>query len=379
VIDFHPEDLLDREQRGVLTHDERARLEAHLAGCSACRVERMMRADFAANAEHMRVGSGLSMFVTAALDAARTGDARPAPRMARGRGALGAVAAALLLGVSAAAAARTGWVEQALSAVGISLPVHAPSAPARRERAPRGPVDKSPLPMLPAAPALPTPAEPAGSVSEAAPPTRSAAPPAVRGAAAAVSPSSAHARARLRGAAPARSELSAPAALAPTRVAAAAAEPRAQSEAAAALERSAAPTSEPTLPAKVVAAVPVESPSSVFTRAARLRREGDRGAALRAFDELAQRFPVSTEARRSYALVGRMLLDAGRARDALSAYDAYLKAGDVALREDALAGRARALALLGHDDAARAGYDALLREFPHTAYAKWAERQRSSD
>jgi TolA-binding protein len=349
VIDFHPEDLLDREQRGVLTHDERARLEAHLAGCSACRVERMMRADFSADAEHMRVGSGLSSFVTAALDAARAGDARPAPRMARGRGLLGAVAAALLLGVSAAALARTGWVEQALSAVGIHVPAPASSAPAQRERAPHGPAKKSPLP---ASPALPPPAE---------------------------SVSTARARPRVREAVAARREVPAPAALAPAAVAAAAPAPRAPSEAAAALGRSAAPASEPPLPVTVPAALSVESPSVLFTRAARLRREGDRSAALGAFEELARRFPGSTEARRSHALVGRMLLDAGRARDALSAYDAYLEAGDVALREDALAGRARALALLGRNDAARAGYDALLREFPHTAYATWAERQRSGD
>jgi TolA-binding protein len=379
VIDFHPEDLLDREQRGVLTHDERARLEAHLAGCSACRVERMMRADFAADAEHMRVGSGLSSFVTAALDAARTGDACPAPRVARGRGLLGAVAAALLLGVSAAAAARTGWVEQALSAVGISLPAPVSSAPARRERAPRGPAEKPPRPALPRAPALPA-AEPAHSASDAAPPVaaREATEPA-REARAVVPPSAARARPRMRVAAPARSEPPAPAPRASVALAAAAPEPRADGEAMVAPEPSAAPTVEAQAPTKVARSEPSASPSGLFARAARLRREGDRSAALGAFEELTQRFPTSTEARRSHALVGRMLLDAGRARDALSAYEAYLSAGDVALREDALAGRARALALLGRDEAARAGYDALLREFPHTAYARWAERQRSGD
>lgn len=47
VVDLHPDDLLDREARGALTEQERARLDAHLAVCVACRFERVARDDFA--------------------------------------------------------------------------------------------------------------------------------------------------------------------------------------------------------------------------------------------------------------------------------------------------------------------------------------------
>jgi TolA-binding protein len=47
VADLHPEALLDKEIRGELEPAERDRLEAHLAACPTCRLERRMRADFA--------------------------------------------------------------------------------------------------------------------------------------------------------------------------------------------------------------------------------------------------------------------------------------------------------------------------------------------
>jgi TolA-binding protein len=47
VVDLHPEDLLEKEAQGALDEGDRARLEAHLAHCAACRMERQLRADFA--------------------------------------------------------------------------------------------------------------------------------------------------------------------------------------------------------------------------------------------------------------------------------------------------------------------------------------------
>lgn len=51
--ELHTDDLLDREIRGLLTSEERARLEEHLAVCSACRFERTVRGDFRAEFESL--------------------------------------------------------------------------------------------------------------------------------------------------------------------------------------------------------------------------------------------------------------------------------------------------------------------------------------
>ncbi|MFO0680047.1 MAG: zf-HC2 domain-containing protein [Polyangiaceae bacterium] len=46
-LHLHPEDLFDKESAGTLTAQERERLDAHVASCAECRLERRMRADFA--------------------------------------------------------------------------------------------------------------------------------------------------------------------------------------------------------------------------------------------------------------------------------------------------------------------------------------------
>ncbi len=46
-VDVHPEDLLDRERDGALTLEDRRRLDAHAAWCSACALVRRAGTDFA--------------------------------------------------------------------------------------------------------------------------------------------------------------------------------------------------------------------------------------------------------------------------------------------------------------------------------------------
>jgi TolA-binding protein len=46
-VDVHPEDLLDREQLGTLTADERQRLDAHAIQCASCALVRRAAVDFA--------------------------------------------------------------------------------------------------------------------------------------------------------------------------------------------------------------------------------------------------------------------------------------------------------------------------------------------
>lgn len=47
VVELHPEDLLEKEARGEISAVERERLDAHVARCLACTLERQLRADFA--------------------------------------------------------------------------------------------------------------------------------------------------------------------------------------------------------------------------------------------------------------------------------------------------------------------------------------------
>ncbi|MEN9799065.1 MAG: hypothetical protein RL653_2761 [Pseudomonadota bacterium] len=67
--DLHPEELIDRSVAGRLTDDESARLDAHLAACTACRAEMRLRRDFA---ELPSLDGRLSALVDRALAQAAT-------------------------------------------------------------------------------------------------------------------------------------------------------------------------------------------------------------------------------------------------------------------------------------------------------------------
>ncbi len=53
-FDLHPEELLERAERGAISAPDWARLEQHLAECSVCRVERALRAQAAIDVEPLR-------------------------------------------------------------------------------------------------------------------------------------------------------------------------------------------------------------------------------------------------------------------------------------------------------------------------------------
>ncbi len=53
-FDLHPEELLERAERGALSSPDWARLDQHLAECSVCRVERALRAQAALDVEPLR-------------------------------------------------------------------------------------------------------------------------------------------------------------------------------------------------------------------------------------------------------------------------------------------------------------------------------------
>jgi TolA-binding protein len=133
------------------------------------------------------------------------------------------------------------------------------------------------------------------------------------------------------------------------------------------------PAPPPPPPAPTVEA---ETASSVFERANAARRHGDVGAAAAAYRDLQSRFPSSSEARLSIALLARMQLDRGDAAGALSGFETYLRTGDGALREEAMAGRALALQRMGRIDEARQAWGDLLRAYPRSSYARFAEKLR---
>ncbi|HEY3494468.1 MAG TPA: zf-HC2 domain-containing protein [Polyangiaceae bacterium] len=57
-VDIHPEELLDKLERGTLTSAERARLSSHLAACEVCRFELTLRRDVAEDARAAGVQDG---------------------------------------------------------------------------------------------------------------------------------------------------------------------------------------------------------------------------------------------------------------------------------------------------------------------------------
>lgn len=109
VAELHPEHLLDREIHGELDDEGRARLEAHLADCATCRIEREMRADFALELSR----ESLSPDVGALVEQLAKKSVRPPPpsmRVPRRRARIVAlaIAATLTLVVGAFAATPVG-------------------------------------------------------------------------------------------------------------------------------------------------------------------------------------------------------------------------------------------------------------------------------
>lgn len=127
-----------------------------------------------------------------------------------------------------------------------------------------------------------------------------------------------------------------------------------------------------------IARAPSEKPSAaaLFKTANTARKAGNAASALDGYRRLQRSFPASSEARVSRVLAGRLLLGAGRASSALAQFDGYLSGGGQGgLAEEALWGKAQALARLGRASEERAVWRTLLQKFPKSVYAATA-RQR---
>ncbi len=317
VVDLHPEDLLEKDALGRLEDGERGRLEAHLAHCAPCRLERQLRLDFAAELEaelpmeHLTAGLHLEMPAPVAAPRNSTVLLR-APRRRRTRAVWLLAAAALLVGGVAAAA--MGLTEKPWPRL-----VGAASASADVSRQAASPV------------------KPHRTLASAVAAVDSADRPEVDGVAAS-EPNEAPAPALL--AAPARPS------------------------------RAATPASVG--PARMI------GPGELFDSEGEARRQGDYGRALDVGRELETRYPASHEAQVSRAIVGRLLLDRGDPAGALAKFDSYLAAGAGQLGEEAMVGRATALDRLGRTDEAQRAWSALVATHPETPYAAHARARLES-
>jgi TolA-binding protein len=155
-------------------------------------------------------------------------------------------------------------------------------------------------------------------------------------------------------------------------------------------QEEAAPTS---VPFEALPVAPPEAPheeparakidhtaSELFHEATAARTRGDAARAIALYRTLEAGYPRSPEARLSYAMLGRLLLDRGDARSALDGFESYLSQGGagLALGEEALVGRALALQKLGAQGGEAAAWQEVLRRFPSSVHARLARSRLSA-
>ncbi len=361
VIEFHPDDLLDRELRGALSDDEGRRLDEHLARCSACRLERQLRADFDGELVAEGPPPSLQTFISGAIRAARASESPipaskaqgddvvvpeaprvpklasvpPGVRAWRRRGVF--LLAATLLFATGIAAAETGLAARswsfARSEIVSVLSPESTTAPAEAARAqktaapPSAPLADRPLPAdLPPVP----PAEEADPMPAVANP------------------------------------------VVPVLATTAASH--------AIVAKAAAPLGVPAASFAPEARAPrVDTASDLFERANAARARGSLFESAALYHDLEERFPRSAEARLSIAVMARMQLDRGENAAALDGFGAYLTTGDSPLRQEAMEGRALALQRLGRRAEENDAWRELLRAYPMSASATLARRRLGQD
>lgn len=335
-VDVHPEELLDAARRGELDASELRRLEAHVAHCTACAMERAAMADFD---REMAPRDGddavTARLVAGVLARAGAGAAEPElehppsrPSSAtsgatspRRRPVVVIAAAALVVGLFGGAAA-------ALWAV----------APLWDEPATAPPEEAEPV-----QPAAGTRHVPARSESDGPPEDE-----------AMEDPES--------GASTGDPAVDVPAVTAPV-----------------------AESSAPERPARVTSddgdhgddgAAERPSAEELLARANEARRRGELRGAARLYRLLQRSHPSSREASVSRVTLGRLLLDGlGEAGAALPEFDRYLQAHPSGvLAEEARVGRALALGRLGREAEERAAWRELLAHHPDSLHA---DRARS--
>jgi TolA-binding protein len=115
--------------------------------------------------------------------------------------------------------------------------------------------------------------------------------------------------------------------------------------------------------------------AELFRDANAARRASDFALARELYGKLQTKYPSTDETSVSRVSLGKLLLTAGRAREADQQFKSYLATGRKNLEEEALVGRADALRRLGESGEERRVWEVLLRSHPSSVYATRA-RQR---
>lgn len=349
VVELHPEELIDKLALGGpgLTSAERERLDAHVAQCSACRLELGVRADLEQEVPEIKQRPQLtfpSQQLRARAAATRMQVAvRPRSRPRR---LLVLLVAALVLCAGGAAAAvvtgavRVPWLRRAPdSSRAVAVTSSSPALGAKAKRVAQRPA-LAPEALPPAEPEILAAPLPATSAS-ALPSSR---PVATLGALAPALPS----LTRPDQARPRSAGLLAP------------------------VPASAPTATEAQHLQTPSAALPVEPAAALFADANRARRDGNLDRAVSLYRSLQSRYPRSSESELSRALLARLLLDRGNPEAALAGFDRYLAQGSAALGAEALVGRARALEQLGRTAQAIAAWREVQSRFAGSVHARFA-------
>ncbi len=120
---------------------------------------------------------------------------------------------------------------------------------------------------------------------------------------------------------------------------------------------------------------PIEMNAAALLRQANsARMSGDVDRAVMLFNELQNKFPGSPQAHVSSLSLGKLLMLRGSPDAALRQFSSYLVAAGP-LEEEALVGRAQALAALGRASEERRTWERLLARFPGSVYAAAARKR----
>jgi TolA-binding protein len=330
--ELHPEELLDKAERGSLDAAERKQLDRHLTSCAVCRFEVNARDDFRAHQVNDALFSddAIDQIVGASL---RGADARRAKLQ---RDLQGNLAQNLQGGSSRPRALQAGRRWAVLLAVAVLLISAQATA---RWLGIRTPSWLS-TPKLTTVTTNGAPADDAVK-AVAAPQMKPATPPAIPVIASAPD----------LDLTPAKSLTS-------------------------------IPTTTTTSIARPVSTTrPDPSASALFETANTDREQGKHVVATREYRELLENYPNAPEADLSRATLGRLLLDDGDAMAALPLFDAYLQKAESnggALREETMVNRATALERLHRSAEEADAWQALLDAYPQSLHAERA-RERLKD